>query len=107
MKRTSHLAVAMLLSLGLFGQASQSPVSGSCQNGGTFPDCVGGETVFTSTKYTGQVHVKVTNSSGEVIDDGYYTTTSEGVLSFFENLSFADTYTVAINDQIVLTVTTH
>lgn len=107
MKRTRHFAAAMLLSLGLLGQTSQSPVTGTCQNGGTFPDCVGGETVFTSTKYTGQVHVKVTNSAGETIDDGYYTTTSDGVLSFFENLSFADTYTITINDQVVLTVTTH
>jgi hypothetical protein len=107
MKRTRHFAAAMLLSLGLLGQTSPSPVTGSCQNGGTFPDCVGGDIVFTSTKYSGQVHVKVTNSTGEVIDDGYYTTTGEGLLSFFENLSVADTYTIAINDQVVLTVTTH
>ncbi|MCU1238119.1 MAG: hypothetical protein JWP63_6086 [Candidatus Solibacter sp.] len=48
----------------------------------------------------------MTNSSNTKIDDGDYTTT-DGVLSFTENLSFADTYTISVNDNVVLTITTN
>ena len=95
-------AFAALLCLSLFGQ---SGITGSCRNGGTYPNCVGGEVVFTGSNYGVLVHVLVTNGSGSVIDDGNYTTTG-GNLSFTENLSFADTYTISLNDQAVLTVTT-
>jgi len=103
MRKTKLFAFLALLSIGLFGQ---SGVTGSCRNGGTYPSCVGGEVVFRGSGYPAQVHVTVTNSSGMVIDDGDYTTNG-GVLSFTENLSFADTYTISVNHQIVLTVTTH
>jgi hypothetical protein len=102
MRKTRIFAPAVLLSFGLFGQ---SGITGSCRLGGTYPSCDGGEVVFTGSGYAAQVHVSVTNSSGKVIDDGDYTT-SGGVLSFTENLSFADTYTIAVNSQTVLTVTT-
>jgi hypothetical protein len=62
--------------------------------------------VFTGSGYAGQVHVTVTNSSGRVIDDGDYTTNA-GILSFTENLSFADTYTISVDSHTVLTVTTY
>jgi hypothetical protein len=80
-------------------------LTGSCQNGGTYPSCVGGEILFTGSSFPAQVHVKVINSSGDVIDDADYTTAG-GVLKFVENLSFADTYTVLVNNQTVLTVST-
>lgn len=102
MRTIKLIALLALLSLGLFGQ---SRITGSCQNGGTYPNCIGGEVVFTGSNYQGQVHITVTNSSGQVIDDGDYTT-SAGVLTFNENLSFADTYTISVNYQVVLTVTT-
>ncbi len=94
---------SVVLSIGLFGQ---SGLTGSCRNGGTYPSCVGGEVVFRGSGYPAQVHVTVTNGSGMAIDDGDYTT-SGGALSFTENLSFADTYTISLNHQFVLTVTTH
>ncbi len=96
--------IALLLFLA-FPSAAQPSLAGSCQNGGTYPNCVGGEIVFTGTNYPAIVHVRVTNSSQEVIDDGDYTTTG-GVLTFTENLSFADTYTITVNHQVVLQVTT-
>src|SRR6266568_5376758 len=81
--------------------SAQSGLTGSCRNGGAYPACVGGEVVFTGTGYTAQVHVTVTNSANSKIDDGDYTTT-DGVLSFTENLSFADTYTIALNGRTAL-----
>jgi hypothetical protein len=102
MRKTKIFAFLALLCPVLFGQ---SAITGSCRNGGTYPNCVGGEVVFTGSNYGILVHVVVTNSSGKVIDDGNYTTTG-GILSFTENLSFADTYTISVNNQPVLTVTT-
>lgn len=95
-------AVSALLSVGLFGQ---SGLTGRCKNDGAYPSCVGGEIVFTGSGYPAQVHVNVTNSAGEEIDDGDYTTNG-GALSFTENLSFADTYTISVNHERALTVTT-
>ena len=103
MSITRLFALSTILSLGLFGQ---SPITGSCRNGGAYPSCVGGEVVFTGSNYPAQVHITVTNGSGKVIDDGDYTTNG-GVLSFTENLSFADTYTISLNGVAVLTVTTN
>jgi len=102
MRKALLVVILAPLSLGLFGQ---SGITGSCRNGGTYPKCVGGEVVFSGSSYPGQVHVTVTNSSATVIDDSDYTTNG-GVLSFTENLSFADTYTVSVNNQVALTVTT-
>jgi hypothetical protein len=102
MRKTKLFTLAALLSSGLFGQ---SGLTGSCRNGGTYPSCDGGEIVFTGANYPALVHITVTNSSGKVIDDGDYTT-NVGNLQFTENLSFADTYTISVNDDAVLTVTT-
>ena len=102
------LAAMALLSAILFGQSSQSGPSGltgRCKNDGSYPSCLGGEIVFTGSSYPAQVHITVTNSTGEEIDDGDYTTNS-GALSFTENLSFVDTYTISVNHTAVLTVTT-
>ena len=85
--------------------SGQSGLTGSCPYGGSYPYCVGGEIRFTGTGYGATVRVTVKKSSGQVIDDGEYTTNS-GVLSFVENLSFADTYEISINGHVVLTVTT-
>jgi hypothetical protein len=103
MRIITIFAFLIVLSLSLSGQ---SGLTGSCRNGGTYPACVGGEVVLTGTSYPAQVHVTVTNSSNTKIDDGDYTTT-DGVLSFTENLSFADTYTISVNDHVVLTITTN
>jgi len=102
MRHTKLGVLSAALSLGLFGQ---SRITGSCQNGGSYPACIGGEITFNGTGYPAQVHVTVKNSGGKVIDDGDYATNA-GALSFTENLSFADTYTISIDDQVVLTVTT-
>jgi len=102
MRMIKLITLLGLLSLGLFGQ---SRISGSCKNSGDYPNCDSGEIVFTGSNFADTVHITVTNSSGKVIDDSDYTT-SGGVLTFYENLSFADTYTVSIDNQAVLTVTT-
>lgn len=101
-----HIFLFLLLATGLSAQPQQSSIGGSCKSSGTYPQCDGGEIVFTGSNFPAQVHVKVTNSTGDVIDDGDYSTTN-GVLRFVENLSFADTYTIAVNGQTLLTVTTH
>ena len=103
MRITSFAALSALISAGMFGQ---SGLTGSCRNGGTYPRCVGGEIVFTGSAYPAQVHVTVTNSTGTAIDDGDYKTDA-GVLSFAENLSFADTYQIRIDGKAALTVTTN
>ena len=103
MKITAFVALSTLISAGMFGQ---SGLTGSCRNGGTYPRCVGGEIVFTGSSYPAQVHVTVTNSTGTAIDDGDYKTDA-GVLSFAENLSFADTYQIRIDGKAALTVTTN
>ena len=92
----------------LFGGSisAQTPIVGSCAHGGTYPSCVGGEIVFTNSGNAGQVHVTVTKSSGDAIDDADYTT-SLGVLTFTENLSFPDTYSIAVNGKVLLTVVTN
>jgi hypothetical protein len=105
MRKIMLLAVLALLSAILFGQSGPSGLTGRCKNDGTYPSCVGGEIVFTGSNYPAQVHVTVTNSASQEIDDGDYTTNS-GILSFTENLSFADTYTISVNHTAVLTVTT-
>lgn len=96
------LMLSVLFSVGLFGQ---SGITGSCRNGGTYPACDGGEIIFAGSNYLAQVHITVTNSSGQIIDDGDYVT-SGGVLSFTENLSFADTYTIFVDQKAVLTLKT-
>ena len=106
MRKITLFAASALLSAGLLGQSVPSGITGSCKNDGTYPSCVGGEIVFTGSNYPAQVHITVTNSSGQDIDDGEYTT-SGGNLSFTENLSFADTYTISMNHHVVLTVTTN
>lgn len=88
-----------------FCVSAQTPIVGSCAHGGTYPSCVGGEIVFTNAGNPGQVHVTVTKSSGDAIDDADYTT-SLGVLTFTENLSFPDTYSIAVNGKVLLTVVT-
>jgi hypothetical protein len=82
-----------------------SAITGSCKNGGEYPHCAGGEIVFNGSEYPAQVHITVTNGSGQVIDDGDYTTES-GNLSFTENLSFADTYSISVNGKSALVVKT-
>jgi hypothetical protein len=106
MRKTTLFAVLALLAAGLFGQSGPSGLTGRCKNDGTYPSCVGGEIVFTGSNYPAQVHIKVTNSSSDEIDDGDYTT-NNGILSFTENLSFADTYTISLDHVVVLTVTTN
>src|SRR5215469_11292020 len=93
MKRPGLLAALMLVTLNLCGQ---SGLTLTCPHGGSVPACVGGEIEFTGSNYGAQVHVTVTNSSGKSIDDGDYMT-DNGVLTFTENLSFADTYTITLN----------
>ena len=95
-------ALLALSPLVLFGQ---SPITGTCVNGGAYPVCLGGEVRFIGTGYPEQVHITIKNSSGKVIDDADYRSKA-GVLSFMENLSFSDTYTIWIDDQIVLKVST-
>src|SRR5664279_1839153 len=103
MRITKLFALSAILLCGLRGQ---SEVTGSCRVGGTYPNCIGGEVVFTGANYAPQAHVKVTNSAGRVIDDGDYTTNG-GVLSFTENFSFADTYSITVDDRVVMEVTTN
>ena len=102
MEMMKLLVLGALLSFSLFGQ---SGLTGSCPNDGAYPNCIGGEVRFTGSNYPAQVHVTVKNSSGEAIDDADYTTNA-GTLTFTENLSFADTYTISVNSLVVLTVTT-
>ncbi|PWU11749.1 MAG: hypothetical protein C5B51_02010 [Terriglobia bacterium] len=102
MLRTKLLVLLLLLSIGAF---AQSGIAGACRNGGSYPNCIGGEVVFTGSNYPVIVHITVTNSSGNAIDDGDYRT-ADGILTFTENLSFADTYTISISGHPVLTVTT-
>ena len=87
------------------GQTNQPALNGSCRFDGTYPQCMGGEIVFSGPNFNAQVHVKVTNSGGDQVDDGDYTTNG-GVLTFVENLSFADTYTIKVDGQTLLVVTT-
>jgi hypothetical protein len=82
-----------------------SGITGTCKNGGEYPHCDGGEIVFSGSGYAAQVHITVTNGSGQVIDDGDYTTKS-GDLSFAENLSFADTYNISVDGKVALVVKT-
>ena len=103
MRIITLLAVCALLSLGLFAQ-SQS-LTGSCQTSGSYPTCSGGEVSFTGSGYSGQAYVKVVNSSGKTIDNGNYQLNG-GQLTFTENLSIPDTYTVYVNNVLMLTVTT-
>jgi hypothetical protein len=107
MRKTTLLTVLALVSLGLFGQSGsvQSAITGRCKNDGAYPSCTGGEIIFSGFNYPAQVHITVTNSAGDLIDDADYTTNG-GVLSFTENLSFVDTYTISVNHHIVLTVAT-
>jgi hypothetical protein len=106
MRKTTLFAVLALLAAGLFGQSGPSGLTGRCKNDGTYPSCVGGEIIFTGSSYPAQDHITVKNGSAEEIDDGDYTTNS-GILSFTENLSFADTYTIFVSHVAVLTVATN
>lgn len=103
MMKSLMFAAAILFA---FSVGAQTPIVGSCAHGGTYPSCVGGEIVFTSSGYPPQVHITVTKSSGDAIDDADYTT-SLGVLTFTENLSFPDTYSIAVNGLVVLTIITN
>lgn len=104
MRTITLLVLLALLSLAAFGQ---SGLTGGCQSGGTYPSsCSGGEVTFSGAFTGATVHITVTNSAGKVLDDGDYAPNG-GVLSFTENLSVADTYTIAVNYQAVMTVTTY
>ena len=102
MKLTKLLFVPLAFSFGLLGgSASPSGITvnclsgGSSSTGGTSTNCNSGQVTFTGTGYPNKVRVVVTNSEGELIDNGLYDTTG-GVLSFTEDFSFPDTYTVDI-----------
>jgi hypothetical protein len=101
-----YLLLSAMMLFAFFGLGAQTPIAGSCAHGGSYPSCVGGEIVFTSSGYPGQVHVKVTRSSGDAIDDADYTTYL-GTLTFTENLSFPDTYSIAVNGTVLLTIVTY
>jgi len=103
MRPITLLVFLVLFSLAAFGQ---SGITGGCQSGGTFPSCNGGETTFTGSFTGPTVHITVTTSAGTVLDDGDYSPNS-GILTFTENMSVADTYTIAVNYQAVMTVTTY
>ena len=110
MKPITLFALAVVLSLALVGQ-STGTLTGTCQHGGNpyYPQCISGEVSFTGTNFPGDVRVRVTNSSGTSIDDGMYTVTA-GKLTFIENLSFPDTYTVQVGEGVntqTYTVTTY
>lgn len=98
MKSLKFFAISSLFSVALLSQSSPT-LTGTCQNGGnpSYPQCVSGEVTFVGANYSGQVHVKVRNSAGVTIDNSIYLTTG-GNLTFTENLSFADTYTVEVDD---------
>jgi hypothetical protein len=97
------------LALSLAGQSSTS-LTAACQIAGNpaYPDCVDGEVTFTGTGFTGGangIDVRITNSSGKVLDAGQYQV-NNGVLSFTENMSIGDTYSVYVAGTLMLTVAT-
>ena len=98
MKIIRLLAALIVLSLALVAQ-SVGTLTGTCLHGGNpyYPQCISGEVTFTGTNFPGDVRVRVTNSAGDSIDDGMYTV-NRGSLTFIENLSFADTYTIRVGD---------
>lgn len=104
MRTLTLFAVCVVLSFGLFAQGPA--LSGSCQTTGTYPSCQGGEVSFSGSGYSGQASVRVINGDGKVIDSGTYQTNG-GILTFVENLSVADTYTVSVNGVVMLTVSTY
>jgi hypothetical protein len=111
MKPTLLLATLTLASVALLS-GGQATLTGTCQSGGnpSYPQCVSGEVTFTGTNYNPEVHVKVTNSNGDVIDNSTYSATVTGNLTFTENFSFADTYTVQIDDNsstVTVTIVTN
>ncbi len=110
MKKTKVLGMFSVLSLGLLGQSSSPTLSAACQLGGnpSYPDCVDGEVTFTGSGFSSianAVTVYVTNSANKVLDNASYLLNG-GVLTFTENLSAPDTYTISVNGTVMLTVTT-
>jgi len=51
------------------------------------------------------VTVYVTNSSNKVLDNSSYSLNGN-TLTFTENLSIADTYSISVNGTVMMTVTT-
>lgn len=111
MKPTNLYAILGVigLALSLSGQSSASLTAG-CQIAGnpSYPDCVDGEVTFTGTGFSGGangIDVRITTSSGKVLDAGQYQVTN-GALSFTENMSSPDTYSVYVGGTLMLTVIT-
>ena len=108
MRITSLLAIFTLISLTAGGQSLQpSGILGTCQSGGnpSYPNCNSGEVTFAGSTTNTTIHVLVTNSSGAILDDADYDTTG-GNFNFTENLSVPDTYSVTVDQQQPLFVTT-
>src|ERR1051326_8939020 len=78
MKSIRHFTTALLFSAALCGQSNPPTLSGTCLRDGTYPQCVGGEIVFSGANYASTVHITVSNSAGDDIDQGDYTT-NDGV----------------------------
>ncbi len=106
MRITIVFALLVLMSVAMMGQGS-TPLNGSCQTAGnpSYPNCVAGEVTFTGATVDVSVHVTVTNSSGAIVDDSDYNSQA-GTFTFTENFSIPDTYTIAVNGQAVMSVTT-
>ena len=112
MKSILLFATLTVFSVALLGDGGTHTITGTCQSGGDpyYPQCVSGEVTFVGTNYSDQVKVRVTNSAGSVLDSGSYSTAADGTVTFTENLSFPDTYSVKIGDDdsaIVVTVVTY
>ena len=95
------ISIAAVLSLALFAQSGSMILTGSCLHGGNpyYPQCVSGEITFNVSNVAGQTHVRINNTNGDSIDDGLYTPDpGTQTLTFIENFSFADTYTIKVGD---------
>ncbi len=88
------LVLPAVVTLALFaGPSAPSGLSVNCGNGSGGSGCYEGHVTFTGTNYKNHTHVLVTRSDGSVYDDGFYQAPG-GVLSFEENLTPPDTYTI-------------
>jgi hypothetical protein len=107
------ISIAAVLSLALFAQSGSMVLTGSCLHGGNpyYPQCISGEITFSVTNVAAQTHVKINNTNGDSIDDGLYTPdAATQTLTFIENFSFGDTYTIKVGEGVnaqTYTVTTN
>jgi len=98
MKKTRLFAFLILATASLFGDAANLAVT--CNDGvGQYGNCAVGRATFTSTNYSGTVHINVRRHNNSAVYDDFDYDASGGTLTFTESLIPSGQYDITITSD--------